>query len=55
MTHKKTMAIYVDKELEERVYELRKYGKFRKCSKSQIIRMLIETALNDIDNDDEMA
>ena len=45
--NKKAITVYVDKETDERIYDLRTREEFRYSSKSDIIRALIRLGLQE--------
>ena len=52
-TDRKAIMVYVDKEVEDRIFNLRMKEEFRRCSKSEIIRTLLDVALDAFENEDE--
>ena len=44
-TKMKAVSFHEDKEVDDKIYELRKQDRFMRCSKSDIIRHLIEEGL----------
>lgn len=43
-------GVSFSKEMEERLFNLRKRDEFKRCSISEIIRILVEKSLDDYDN-----
>lgn len=43
----------IQKDMKERLYDLRKLDKFKRCSISEILRILLEDALDGYDSTDD--
>lgn len=52
---KKLLTIYADKQTEDRIYALRKREEFCRMSRCQLIRMLLESALDEFESKKEGA
>lgn len=52
---KKLLSIYADKQTEDRIYALRKREEFCRMSRCQLIRMLLETALDEFEGKEKRA
>ena len=50
-TNKKGLMVYADREIEDRIYALRKQDQFCRLSKSQLISYLIKSALENIEHE----
>ena len=51
-TKKQIISFQVSKQTEDKIYELRKQDRFIRCSKSDVIRFLIEEGLKAVEEEE---